>query len=81
MASPSTPTSPQVPDVVVLREWLERTIAARSFSVLVQAILALVVRMRDLNLELCRRLANTQRKRPPSERLKPLDLLRNLKLE
>lgn len=72
MASPPAPTSPQVPDMGALKEWLERAIASRSFSVLVQAILALVLRMRDLNLELCRRLANMQRKRPKSERLSPL---------
>jgi transposase len=72
MTSPSHPTSPQVPDTGELRLWLERTIAARSFVVLVSAIVALVVRMRDLNLELCRRLAKVQSPRPPSERLKPL---------
>jgi transposase len=68
MAAP-TITSPLNPDVQQLRGWLERMVATLRFVELVTAIVALVTRMRDINTELTKRLAQMQRGRPRSERL------------
>jgi transposase len=64
-----TPTSPYVPDLDQLREWLEQMLAAMKFVELVVAIVGLIGRMRDINLELTKRLAHLTRKRPRSETL------------
>jgi transposase len=72
MRTPSI-TSPYAPDVEKVREWLEKMIAALRFVEIVVAILALIVRMRDVNTELVAKLAYLKRRRPPSETLARLE--------
>jgi hypothetical protein len=69
MSEPATITSPHVPDVDDVREWLEKMIRSLRFVELVVAIVAFVTRMRDLNTELTRRVADLRRRRPKSETL------------
>src|SRR5688572_33406286 len=68
-----TPTSPYVPDLDQLREWLEKMLAAMRFVEIVVAIVGLVGRMCDINRELTKRLAHLTRKRPRSETLERLE--------
>ena len=68
MSKPPTP-SPYAPDLVEVRAWLEKMIAALQFVLLVTTVMALITRMRDLNTELTKRLAYLSRKRPRSETL------------
>src|SRR5689334_3205469 len=63
------PTSALAPDVVRLREWMEAKIKAVAFGDLVTMIIALIVRLRDLNTELHRKLLAYRRARPRSEKL------------
>jgi transposase len=56
MKTSQTITSPYAPDVVQVREWLERMVAALRFIEIVTAVIALVTRMRDINTELTRQL-------------------------
>jgi transposase len=67
------PTSPISPDLEQLRAWLEKMIAAMKFVELVVAIVSLFARMRDINLELTKRVAHLTRKRPRSETLERLE--------
>jgi len=69
MSEPATITSPHVPDVDDVRQWLEKMIKSLKFVELVVAIVAFITRMRDLNTELTRRLAHMRRRRPRSETL------------
>jgi transposase len=69
MSGPATITSPHVPDIDDVRRWLEKMIKSLRFVELVVAIVAFVTRMRDINTELTRRLADTRRRRPKSETL------------
>src|SRR6266700_2617163 len=69
MSEPATITSPHVPDIDDVRRWLEKMIKSLRFVELVVAIVAFVTRMRDINTELTRRLADTRRRRPKSETL------------
>jgi transposase len=62
-------TSPYVPDLDELKRWLEAKVAALKLVELVTAIIALVTRMRDINVELTKQLASLRRARPRSERL------------
>jgi hypothetical protein len=62
-----------VPDLDHLREWLEKMVAAMKFVELVIAVMSLITRMRDINLELTKRVAHLTRKRPPSETLERLE--------
>lgn len=64
-----SPTSPEAPSIAELRKWLDEMIAALRFVELVAAIVALVVRMRDLNTDLVRQVAALRRRKPPSEKL------------
>lgn len=66
-------TSPYVPDLEKVRTWLEEKIAARLFVEIVAAILVLLARMRDANVELFARLAHLKRRKPPSETLARLE--------
>ncbi len=50
------PTNPTAPDIERLRAWLHAKIKALSFLELVTTIIALVVRMREINAELVRKL-------------------------
>jgi transposase len=68
-----TPTSPYTPDLAELRAWLDRMLAAMRFVELVVAIIGLIGRMREINLELTKRLAYLTRKRPRSETLERLE--------
>lgn len=67
-AHPSTDTS-----IEELRQWLEARVRNVQFVQLISAIIALVTRMRDMNTELTRALANLRRARPRSERLRALE--------
>lgn len=66
-------TSAYTPDLEALKGSLQKLIAELKFVELVVAVLALVARMRDLNLELTRRVAHLTRKRPRSETLAGLE--------
>ena len=66
-------TSPYAPDLEQLRAWLEKMVAALKFVELVVAVIALVARMQDINLELMKRVAQLTRKRPRSETLERLE--------
>jgi transposase len=68
-----TPTSPYVPDLDHLREWLEKMVSAMKLVELVIAIMSLITRMRDINLELTKRVAHLTRQRPRSETLERLE--------
>lgn len=72
MATTPPITSPYAPDVAQVRTWLERMVAALKFGELVMAVLALIVRMRDINTELMRQVAHLRRRRPRSETLERL---------
>lgn len=67
------PTSPYVPDLEQLRAWLEKMVAAMKFVELVVAIVAFIARMRDINMELTKRMAQLTRKRPRSETLERIE--------
>jgi transposase len=62
-----------MPDLVALQRSLEQLIAASKFGELIRAIVTLVARLRDLNLELTQRVAQLRRKRPQSETLERLE--------
>jgi transposase len=67
------PTSPYLPDLEALRAWLEKMVRAMKFVELVMTVVALIARMRDINLELTKRVAHLTRKRPRSETLERLE--------
>src|SRR5829696_2198510 len=75
MSSPTPPTitSSSVPDLVEVRAWLEKMIAALKFGELIVAIVALIRRMRDINLDLTEQIALARRARPRSETLARLE--------
>ncbi len=62
------------PDLDRVRRFINEAVAEGAIAMLVTTILALLVRMRDLNQELMRKLAWKSRKRPPSETLHRLQL-------
>lgn len=64
MASRDRVTSAFAPDIDEVRGWLQKMIAALRFVDLVTAILALIMRMRDINTELVAELAHLRRARP-----------------
>jgi len=68
-----TPTSPYTPDLEELRRWLEKQVAALKLVELVAGVIALIARMRAINLELTKRVAHLTRKRPRSETLERLE--------
>lgn len=68
-----SPTSPYAPDLEQIRTWLEKMISAMKFIELVVAVVGLIGRMRDINLELAKRVAHLTRKRPRSETLERLE--------
>lgn len=72
MSSPTPPTitSPSVPDLAEVRAWIEKMIKALKFVELVAAILALLVRMRDLNLDMVKQIAHMRRALPRAESLR-----------
>jgi transposase len=68
-----TPTSSQVPDLDQLRAWLGSMVKSLRFVDLIIAVVALVAKMRGLNLQLTKRIAHLTRKRPRSETLERLE--------
>jgi transposase len=76
--SPSAPTlpmitSPSVPELDEVRAWIEKMIKALRFVELVVAVLALIGRMRDINLDLVKQIVQFRRARPRSETLRRLE--------
>lgn len=76
-----SPTSPYSPDLEQLRGWLEKMVSALKFVELIVAVVGLIGRMRDINLELTKRVAHLTRKRPRSETLERLERQLVLPLE
>jgi transposase len=78
MPEPSGPTPPITsalsPDLEEVGRFMGDMIARGAIAALVTAIVALLARMRDLNLELVRKLAGTSRRRPPNETMRRLQL-------
>lgn len=70
---PTIMTSARTPDVIAVRDQLWKMIRELSFALLVSSVLALIVRMRDLNLELLKQLGELRRGRPLSEKLKRVE--------
>src|SRR5688572_33201916 len=68
-----SPTSPYTPDLEQLRTWLEKMVAALKFVELILGVVNLIARLRDINLELTKRVAYLTRKRPRSETLERLE--------
>jgi transposase len=62
------------PDLDRIRRFIVEAVAEGAIAMLVATILVLLVRMRDLNQELMRKLAWKSRKTPPSETLRRLQL-------
>jgi transposase len=73
MSEPATVTSPYAPDVDDVRQWMETMIKSLRFGELVLAVLAFITRMREINTELTKRLADLRRKRPRSETLRRVE--------
>lgn len=71
---PPSVTSAVDPDLAAVRTFIVEMITKGAITTLVTAILGLLVRMRDLNSELMRKLASKSRKRPPSETMRRLQL-------
>lgn len=67
-------TSPSSPDLVAVRKFILEKIAQGAIATLVAAILTLLVKMRDLNTELVRKLASKSRKRPANEAMRRLQM-------
>jgi transposase len=67
-------TSEVDPDLAEVKRFIKARFAEGAIAVLIAAILALLVRMRDLNTELHKRLEASRRKRPPSETLRRLQM-------
>ena len=61
-------TSPLVPDLEAVRAFIVEMVSKGALLALIEAILGLLARMRDLNTELVRQLSQSRRARPPSER-------------
>ena len=73
MTEPAPYRSVVTPDLDALAGWIQRMMVSLRFLDLAIAIVTLIARMRDLNLEMQRRLAHLQRARPKSETLARLD--------
>ena len=65
-------TSPYAPDLEKVRGWLVAKLAAGLIVEVIAAVITLLQRMRDLNVELTKKLAHLKRRRPPSETLERL---------
>jgi len=71
---PPVITSAVDPDLDAVRAFIADMIAKDAIAALITAIIALLVRMRDLNTELMSRLASKSRKHPPSEAMRRLQI-------
>ena len=67
-------TSSVTPDLDAVSRFFREMLSRGAIAELIAAVLALLVRMRDLNTELTARLASKSRKRPPSETMRRLQL-------
>ncbi len=67
-------TSAIDPDLGAVRKFIADMLARGAVAALVTAIVALLVRMRDLNTELMGKLASKSRKRPPNEAMRRLQM-------
>lgn len=67
-------TSALAPDLEAVKKFIVDMIAKGAIGALVAAIVGLLVRMRDLNTELMKRLASKSRKHPPSETMRRLQM-------
>lgn len=65
-------TSALGPDLDAVAQFLREMVAKAAFVTLIQAVLALLTRMRDLNTDLVTRLAHKSRRHAPSETLRRL---------
>jgi transposase len=73
MSEPETITSAHAPDIEEVRQWLQQMIKSLRFGELVVAVIAFVTRMRDVNTDLMKRLADMRRSRPRSETLRRVE--------
>jgi transposase len=71
---PESITSALAPDLDAVGTFIKGMIAKGAIAGLIAAVLGLLVRMRDINSELMRRLATKSRKHPPSEAMRRLQL-------
>ena len=67
-------TSALAPDLEVVSKFISEMLAKGAVTGLIAAILALLVRMRDLNTELMKKLAAKSQGHPPSETMRRLEL-------
>ena len=67
-------TSFMDPDLGAVERFISDMIAHGAIAALIAAIVALLVKMRDLNTELVRKLTTHSRKRPPSETMRRLQM-------
>lgn len=71
---PPVITSAVDPDLGAVRKFITDMIAKGAVAALVTAIVALLVRMRQLNVELMSKLASKSHKRPPNEAMRRLQM-------
>jgi transposase len=71
---PPVITSAIAPDLEAVRRFILDMVAQGAIAMLVAGIIALLVKMRDLNTELMRKLAHKSRKCPPNEAMRRLQL-------
>ena len=71
---PPAITSELKPDLAAVEKFIVDMIAKGAIAALVAAIVALLVRMRDLNTELMHKLASQSRKHPPNESMRRLQM-------
>ena len=71
---PPSITSALAPDLDAVKKFIADMIAQGSIAALVAAIVALLVRMRDLNAELMKKLSSKSRRHPPSETMRRLQM-------
>jgi transposase len=74
MSSPAEPpvTSPYSADMEGVRAWFWEMVKAARFVEMLAALIALLSKMRDINLDLNKRIVDMRRKRPKSETMKRL---------
>src|SRR2546428_983348 len=71
---PATITSAVDPDLDAVRKFIADMVAKGAVAALVVAIVGLLAKMRDLNTELMKKLAQKSRKRPPNEAMRRLQM-------
>jgi transposase len=67
-------TSAVDPDLGVVKRFIQDKVAQGAIAVLLTSILALLMRMRDLNTELRMQMSAARRRRPPSETMRRLQM-------